>query len=58
MVTPPNLLLSFGVLHDSTLAHFKIEYEKAKAQWERSDTVTLMIVDHSIDTAIRGAHPN
>jgi hypothetical protein len=41
--------------NDFTLAHYKTEYERAKAQWERSDRVTLMIMDHSIDTAIRGA---
>jgi hypothetical protein len=43
--------------NDSTLAHNKAEYEKAKAQWDRSDKVTLMIMDHSIDTTIRGALP-
>jgi hypothetical protein len=40
--------------NDSTLAHRKIEYEKANAQWERSDRVTLVIMNHSIDTGIRG----
>jgi hypothetical protein len=40
--------------NDSTLAHRKIEYEKAKAQWERSDRVALMNMNHSIDTGIRG----
>jgi hypothetical protein len=43
--------------NDSTLAHRKAEYEKAKAQWERSDRVALMIMDHSIDAAIRGSLP-
>jgi hypothetical protein len=43
--------------NDSTLAHRKAEYEKVKARWERSDRVTLMIMDHSIDTVIRGALP-
>jgi hypothetical protein len=43
--------------NDSTLAHRKSEYEKVKAQWERSDRVALMIMDHSIDTTIRGALP-
>jgi hypothetical protein len=43
--------------NDSTLAQRKTEYEKVKAQWERSDRVALMIMDHSIDTAIRGALP-
>jgi hypothetical protein len=35
----------------------KIEYEKAKAQWERSDRVTLMIMNHTIDPTIRRAFP-
>jgi hypothetical protein len=35
----------------------KTEYEKAKAQWERSDRVALMIMDHTIDPAKRGALP-
>jgi hypothetical protein len=43
--------------NDSTLAHRKAEYEKVKAQWERSDKVALMIMDHSIDAAIRGSLP-
>jgi hypothetical protein len=43
--------------NDSTLAPRNTEYEKAKAQWERSDRVALMIMDHSIYTAIRGALP-
>jgi hypothetical protein len=42
--------------NDSTLAHHKAEYEKAKAQWEMSDRVALMIMDHFIDpAAIRGS---
>jgi hypothetical protein len=40
--------------NDTTLATKITEYEKAKAQWERSDTVALMIMDHIIDLAIRG----
>jgi hypothetical protein len=40
--------------NDSTLAHHKIEYEKAKSQWERSDRVALVNMDHSTDTGIRG----
>jgi hypothetical protein len=32
--------------NDSTLAHHKIEYEKAKAQWERSDRVALVNMDN------------
>jgi hypothetical protein len=43
--------------NDSTLALQKIEYEKAKAQWERSDRVSFMIMDNVIDLAIRGAIP-
>jgi hypothetical protein len=43
--------------NDSTLAHHKAEYEKVNAQWERSDRVALMIMDHSIDAAIRGSLP-
>jgi hypothetical protein len=43
--------------NDSTLAHHKAEYEKANAQWERFDRVALMIMDHSIDAAIRGSLP-
>jgi hypothetical protein len=39
------------------LATRKADYEKAKAQWERSDRVALMIMDHTIDPAIRGALP-
>jgi hypothetical protein len=43
--------------NDSTLAHRKTEYEKVKAQWERFNREALMIMDHSIDTTIRGALP-
>jgi hypothetical protein len=43
--------------NDSTLAHRMVEYEKVKVQWKRSDRVTLIIMDHSIDTAIRGSLP-
>jgi hypothetical protein len=43
--------------NDSTLAHRKTKYEKVNAQWESYDRMTLMIMDHSIDTAIRGAFP-
>jgi hypothetical protein len=43
--------------NDTTLATRKTQYEKAKAQWERYDSVTLMIMDHTIDPAIRGALP-
>jgi hypothetical protein len=43
--------------NDSTLTHRKTEYEKAKAQWERSDRAALMIMDHSIDATIRGSLP-
>jgi hypothetical protein len=43
--------------NDTTLATRKAEYEKDKAQWERSDMVTLMIMDLTIDPAIRGALP-
>jgi hypothetical protein len=42
---------------DSTLAARITEHEKAKAQWERSDRVALMIMDHTTDPAIRGALP-
>jgi hypothetical protein len=30
---------------------------RAKAQWERSDRVTLMIMDNTINPVIRGALP-
>jgi hypothetical protein len=43
--------------NDTTLALRKAEYEKAKAQWERSDRVAFMIMDNAIDPAIRGALP-
>jgi hypothetical protein len=43
--------------NDTTLATGKTEYEKAKAQWERSDRVALMIMDHTIDPVIKGALP-
>jgi hypothetical protein len=43
--------------NDTTLAMWITEYEKAKAQWEWSDRVALMIIDHTIDPAIRGALP-
>jgi hypothetical protein len=39
----------------TTIAFQKAEYEKAKAQWERSDRVTFMIMDNAIDPAIREA---
>jgi hypothetical protein len=35
---------------DSTLAQRKTEYENVKAQWERSDRVALMIMDHTLST--------
>jgi hypothetical protein len=41
----------------STLATRITEYEKVKSQWERSDRVALMIIDHTIDPVIRGALP-
>jgi hypothetical protein len=43
--------------NDTTLALRKAKYEKAKAQWERSDRVAFMIMDNAIDPAIRGALP-
>jgi hypothetical protein len=43
--------------NDTTLALRKAEYEKAKAQWERSDRVAFMIMDNVINPAIRGALP-
>jgi hypothetical protein len=43
--------------NDSTLATRITEYEKAKAQWERPDRAALMIMDHTINPAIRGALP-
>jgi hypothetical protein len=43
--------------NDSTLATRKDEYEKAKAQWERSDRVALMSIDHTINPTIRRALP-
>jgi hypothetical protein len=44
--------------HETTLGHRKAKYEKAKGQWERSDRVTLMIMHHSIDAAIRDLFPS
>jgi hypothetical protein len=41
--------------NDTTIALQKAEYEKAKAQWERSDRVAFIIMDNVIDPAIRGA---
>jgi hypothetical protein len=41
--------------NDTTLVLRKADYEKAKAQWKRSDGVVFMIVDNAIDPAIRGA---
>jgi hypothetical protein len=41
----------------TTLVLWKDDYEKAKAQWERSDRVTLMRMDNVIDPAIKGALP-
>jgi hypothetical protein len=35
----------------------KADYEKAMAQWERSDKVVFMIMDNSIYPAIRGTLP-
>jgi hypothetical protein len=43
--------------NDTTLTLRKVEYEKAKAQWERSDRVAFMIMDNAIDPAIRGTLP-
>jgi hypothetical protein len=43
--------------NDTTLATRITKFEKAKAIWERSDRVTLMNMDHTIDLAIRGALP-
>jgi hypothetical protein len=43
--------------NDTTLALRKADYEKAKAQWERSDRVAFKIMDDAIDPAIRGALP-
>jgi hypothetical protein len=43
--------------NDTTLTLQKVEYEKAKAQWERSDRVVFMIMDNAIDPAIRGSLP-
>jgi hypothetical protein len=43
--------------NDTTLALQKVEYEKAKAQWERSDRVAFMIMDNAIDPAIRRVLP-
>jgi hypothetical protein len=41
--------------NDTILALQKVDYEKAKTQWERSDRVSLMIMDNAIDPSIRGA---
>jgi hypothetical protein len=43
--------------NETTIVLRKGNYEKAKAQWERSDRVALMIIDNVIDPAIRGALP-
>jgi hypothetical protein len=43
--------------NDTTLALRKAKYEKAKAQWERSDRIAFMIMNNAIDPAIRGALP-
>jgi hypothetical protein len=43
--------------NDTTIALRKDDYEKAKAQWERSDKVASMIMDNAINPAIRGALP-
>jgi hypothetical protein len=43
--------------NDTTLALQKAGYEKAKAQWERSDRVAFMIMDNATDPVIRGALP-
>jgi hypothetical protein len=43
--------------NDSTLAARITEFEKAKAQWERSDMMALIIMDQTINPAIRGALP-
>jgi hypothetical protein len=43
--------------NDTTLALWKADYEKAKAQWERSDGAASMIMDNAINPAIRGALP-
>jgi hypothetical protein len=43
--------------NDTTLSPWKADYEKAKAQWERSDSVAFMIMDNAIDPAIRGDLP-
>jgi hypothetical protein len=43
--------------NDIILALQKVYYEKAKTQWERSDRVSLMIMDNAIDPSIRGALP-
>jgi hypothetical protein len=37
------------------LAVRKVEYDMAKAQWEWSDRMALMIMNHTIDPVIRGA---
>jgi hypothetical protein len=42
---------------DSTLVARTTEYEKAKAQWEQSDRVALIIMDHTIDPTVRGGLP-
>jgi hypothetical protein len=39
--------------NDTTLVTRKADYEKTKAQWKLSDRVTLVIMDHTIDHAIR-----
>jgi hypothetical protein len=43
--------------NDTSLALWKVDHEKAKAQWERSDRVVFMIMDNAIDPTIRGALP-
>ena len=43
--------------NDPTLVERSKEYEKAKYSWERPNRVALMIMNNSINPAIRGALP-
>jgi hypothetical protein len=43
--------------NETTIVLRKANYAKAKAQWERSNRVALMIMDNVIDPTIRGALP-
>jgi hypothetical protein len=43
------------ICFNSTLVLRKAKYEKAKAQWEKSNRVALMIMNNTTNPAIKGA---